>query len=211
MKAKFRTPRKILSVFLCILMLTTSVVIANPFTASAASTVTWKPKAAGGELEFRHHSSGAAVYGYNYDLFEDGYDDDRGDFSWVDDPDSEPDEDGNYDRMPLYDDEAIYGVHRNSLLYIYSIYDYNPNAVNPDTYVQTDIPDKVEIGTIDEIVGYDEDDSPEYETRKVYMSAGVDYDKVCGLFGNNDFALSAADRCCCCNLGNLEDRGNVHV
>ena len=35
MKAKFRTPRKILSVFLCILMLTTSVVIANPFTASA--------------------------------------------------------------------------------------------------------------------------------------------------------------------------------
>ena len=42
MKAKFRTPRKILSVFLCILMLTTSVVIANPFTASAASTVTYK-------------------------------------------------------------------------------------------------------------------------------------------------------------------------
>lgn len=37
MKTKFRTPRKILSVFLCILMLTTSVVIANPFTASAAA------------------------------------------------------------------------------------------------------------------------------------------------------------------------------
>ena len=37
MKTKFRTPRKILSVFLCILMLATSVVIANPFTASAAA------------------------------------------------------------------------------------------------------------------------------------------------------------------------------
>ena len=36
----------------------------------------------------------------------------------------------------------------------------------------------IKLGTIDEIVGYDEDDSPEYETRKVYMSAGVDYDKV---------------------------------
>ena len=37
MKAKFRTPRRILSVFLCILMLATTVVIANPFTAEAVT------------------------------------------------------------------------------------------------------------------------------------------------------------------------------
>ena len=43
MKTKFRTPRKILSVFLCILMLTTSVVIANPFTASAATAFNLNP------------------------------------------------------------------------------------------------------------------------------------------------------------------------
>ena len=58
MKTKFRTPRKILSVFLCILMLTTSVVIANPFTASAATTITHVPKY--GEVYLDEHPG----YGY---------------------------------------------------------------------------------------------------------------------------------------------------
>ena len=44
MKTKNRIPSKILSVLLCILMLTTTLCIVNPFTASAATRITHTPK-----------------------------------------------------------------------------------------------------------------------------------------------------------------------
>ena len=42
MKTRKRTPRKVLSLLLCVLMVATSVVFANPFTAKAATTITHK-------------------------------------------------------------------------------------------------------------------------------------------------------------------------
>ena len=42
-KSNYRTPKRLLSLFLCVLMVATSVVIANPFTASAASSFNVKP------------------------------------------------------------------------------------------------------------------------------------------------------------------------
>ena len=65
MKTKFRTPRKILSVFLCILMLTTSVVIANPFTASAATA-------------FNINSSGGDTFLFKYWFYYGDEDPDQG-------------------------------------------------------------------------------------------------------------------------------------
>ena len=44
MKTRKRTPRKVLSLLLCVLMVATSVVFANPFTAKAATTITHTPR-----------------------------------------------------------------------------------------------------------------------------------------------------------------------
>ena len=173
-----RTPKRLLSVFLSILMVLSAVVVGNPFVAEAASTVTYKPLRTGGELDVRYNRN-CAGYGYNFDLYEDGYDVDRADWEWYDDYTSEPDEDGNYDKIAIYDDVIAYGVHRNNLVYVYSVYDYNPNAQNQDTYTQIDIPDRVLVGSRPVLTGYDEEtDEPIYESQAVYMYAGSDYDKI---------------------------------
>ena len=172
-----RTPKRLLSVFLSILMVLSAVVVGNPFTAEAASTVTYKPLQTGGRLDAHHY--GYVGHAYNYDLFEDGEDYDRDDFEWYDDYTSEPDEDGNYDKIAIYDDVIAYGVHRNYLFYVYSVYDYNPNAQNQDTYVQVDVPDKALVGSQAVQTGYDEDaEEPIYDWKDVYMYAGSDYDKI---------------------------------
>ena len=148
---KTRTPKKILSVFLSILMLLSVVVVGNPFTASAASTVTWKASVSAKGLGPRY-GGGYAGVGYNYDLFEDGFDIDR-----------------TGTHISHYGDEEIYGIHRNGLLYIYSVYDYNPQAQNYDTRVETNVPDRILVGKTFSM--WDRGD-------EVYYYAGTHYDKV---------------------------------
>ena len=109
-----RTPKRLLSVFLSILMVLSAVVVGNPFTAEAveqSSYVNWKANVSSSMLEASHESRDfVGCDGYNYDLFEDGYD---------------------VDRKP-----STFGTpYRNCLFYVYSIYDYSPYAKNYDTVV----------------------------------------------------------------------------